>query len=242
MSVSKEHILDEIKRTTAANNGSPFGIKRFEQETGIRYADWHGKYWARWGDAIREAGFIPNELQGGFDEEQMLEKLALLMRTLGKFPVKGDLLLEARRDASFPNEKTFHTHFGGKRSLAAKVVSHFSGREGFEEIVALSRKVAESDAAIRTEWDSKPGVFGFVYLLKFGRYYKIGRTNSVGRREREIAIQLPEKTRLVHQIRTDDPTGIETYWHRRFAEKRKEGEWFELTTEDIQAFKRRKFM
>ncbi|MEI9929780.1 MAG: GIY-YIG nuclease family protein [Rhizomicrobium sp.] len=83
---------------------------------------------------------------------------------------------------------------------------------------------------------------GFVYLLKSGRHYKIGRSISVGQRERQLAIQLPEKAGVIHQIRTDDPVGIEAYWHKRFEAKRKNGEWFELTSADINVFKRRKFM
>ena len=81
-------------------------------------------------------------------------------------------------------------------------------------------------------------VDGSVYLLKLGKHYKIGKTFSVPRRHREIALELPEKPEVVHLIATDDPTGIELYWHNRFASKRTNGECFALTRKDVRAFKR----
>ena len=88
---------------------------------------------------------------------------------------------------------------------------------------------------------------GYVYmgLLTLGgreRRYKIGKAILVERRTDQISLQLPGDLELVHVIRTDDPYGIENYWHRRFAVKNSKGEWFSLSREDVQAFKRRKFM
>jgi hypothetical protein len=93
-----------------------------------------------------------------------------------------------------------------------------------------------------TDVANDESAFGYVYLIKSGKHHKIGHSNSAGRREYELAIQLPERATTVHTISTDDPLGIEAYWHRRFESKRLNGEWFNLNAADIRAFKRRKFM
>jgi len=54
--MTKLYILQEIKRTTQANGGKPLRKIKFESETGIKRFDWFGIYWARWSDALREAG------------------------------------------------------------------------------------------------------------------------------------------------------------------------------------------
>jgi hypothetical protein len=79
---------------------------------------------------------------------------------------------------------------------------------------------------------------GYVYLQKHGADYKIGFTNSLNKRGRQIQIELPQETELVNSILTDDPRGVEAYWHKRFEDKRTRGEWFKLSKSDVAAFKR----
>ena len=81
-----------------------------------------------------------------------------------------------------------------------------------------------------------PRPLGIVYLLKAGSHYKIGKTKDFDSRLGQIKLQLPFNVEVVHLIETDDPTGIETYWHRRFVSKRANGEWFSLSAEDVAAF------
>ena len=152
-----------------------------------------------------------------------------------------ELKLKARTDSSFPADKTF-ARMGDKQQRIAKVIAYCKGREGYDDVIAMCTPSAQVRETMAENSREPSEVFGFVYLMKSGRFFKIGRTNAVGRRERELAIQLPEKANVVHSIRTDDPSGIEAYWHGRFAPKRKNGEWFDLDVLDVKAFRRRKFM
>jgi Meiotically up-regulated gene 113 len=67
-------------------------------------------------------------------------------------------------------------------------------------------------------------------------FFKIGMTLDFKSRLEQIKLQLPFKVEEVHRIETDDPEGLERYWHRRFSEKRRNGEWFELSEEDVRIF------
>lgn len=239
--IEKSHILAEIVRTAATNDGNSLGVKRFLSETGIRQADWYGIYWRRWSEALAEAGFKPNPFSIRYGEEYLLSTLANLTRELGYFPGKADLMLKRRREPSFPSHVAFLRTFKGAPNLARKLGEFCASRPELSDLVEICQSAkARTPPAIAPSQEAEE--FGTVYLLRSGRYFKIGRSNAVGRRERELAIQLPEKAQVVHSIRTDDPPGIEAYWHHRFVERRKNGEWFDLTPMDVAAFRRRKFM
>ena len=250
----KQRILNEIRQTAAANGGVPLGVARFFQETGIKATDWEGKYWVRWGDAVREAGFEANQFTGAYDTTMLIEKLVSVLRELGKFPVRRELKLKKQSDKSFPSANVFE-RLGSKQQLAVKILDYCKGRTGYEDVMALCAPVAARLADHRRSEDSADALAtdsttstkeGYVYmgLLTLGREkrYKIGKAVLVERRTDQISLQLPEDLQLVHAIRTDDAYGIEDYWHRRFAAKNTKGEWYSLSRQDIEAFKRRKFM
>jgi hypothetical protein len=148
--------------------------------------------------------------------------------------------MATKNDPEFPSEKVFR-RLGPKPQRAVRMIAYCEANHGNEDVAALWRKLLTTKPAAMSESsDDDPTQVGYVYLLKHGsrREYKIGRTYNPLRREGELGIQLPEKCLPVHYIKTDDPEGVETYWHRRFADKRKEGEWFSLTSQDVRAFKR----
>ena len=58
-----------------------------------------------------------------------------------------------------------------------------------------------------------------------------------------ISLLLPHDLIPKHEIKTDCPFLLEKYWEHRFKAKKKQGEWYDLTSAEIETFKnRREFM
>jgi hypothetical protein len=233
----RETIVEQIKRLAAQNDGKPLGRRAFEQETGIRERDWLGKIWARWGDALVEAGFEPNTMRGKADRSDLLSRLADVCAHYGRMPTAAEFEL-VRVEKGLPSYSTYENNFGREDEMVAALrewLSENGDQNGLlsvlPEVQAISREVSSPRKAAE----------GFVYLLRSGRHFKIGRSEDLERRVKQVSVALPEAVQLEHAIRTDDPAGIEAYWHRRFADKRANGEWFALSGEDVRAFKRRSF-
>lgn len=234
----REQILGEIRRLANTSGGRSPGRRVFERETGIRESEWRGIYWARWGDALTEAGLSPNEKQGRTDTDHLLESLAVAFRHYGRVPTWMDLRLYRTVDPTFPYHSTIANHFRTKAELLTALRTWLSVNDGYCDVAAMIP--AELPGALPRQTDANVQE-GFVYLVRSGTHFKIGRSEELERRIKEIRVALPETADLVHAIRTDDPAGIEAYWHRRFANRRANGEWFTLSPADVRAFKRRKY-
>jgi hypothetical protein len=160
---------------------------------------------------------------------------------VGRFPTPAEVQLKRQNDPTFPCQDVFQRRWT-KSVLVERLLAHCRSREGYNDVACLCEEYLSRSPAASEDRTKDEVEIGFVYLIKSGRFFKIGKSNSAGRREYELAIQLPEKAKTIHTIRTDDPSGIEAYWHKRFEAKRKNGEWFDLNAMDVAAFKRRKFM
>lgn len=248
--MKKEHILNEVRRT--AINGEPLGQDRFKTETGIMKSEWHGKYWTNWGEALKEAGYEPNKFTEAFGEEWLIEQLASFIHNMGRVPTEGEFKLKKNNDKSFPSFKTFLKRFGREHERANKVIEYCEKNNVYPDVIEICRPISKkSDTKKAKELDDDidtEGKSGHVYMLEHDGVYKIGSSTDATQRYKQIKVQMPFETKEIHVISTDDPSGIEAYWHNRFKDKKNkrgrkmQGEWFNLSASDIKAFKKRKFM
>lgn len=131
----------------------------------------------------------------------------------------------------------------------AKALLNFSIKTGNAALTNLCEERLKREALKPTPSAPLPGKAavkaGFVYL-KYSpslRLYKIGKATKPDKRDAGISLLLPEDLVPKHEIKTDYPFILEKYWENRFRAKKKQGEWYDLNSEDIDSFKwRREFM
>ena len=231
----RDLILAEIRRLANAAGGKPPGKKAFANATGINESKWSGLIWARWGDALAEAGYEPNVLQAALPEGDILLPIASLARDLGRLPTRAEIKLQRTRTPNLPSPGAVARRYPTNQHLAEALLA-LSTLDEWADLAVIISAPAFKPVVVNTAKED-----ALVYLLQSGAHYKIGRSNQLERRVKEIRVALPEAVTLVHSIKTDDAPGIEAYWHRRFADRRANGEWFALTPEDVRAFCRRSF-
>jgi hypothetical protein len=71
--MNKQTILEEIKRIALDNGGQAPGMQAFARITGVKKSDWYPHIWLRWGDAVTEAGYAPNQFQTRTSDDALIE-------------------------------------------------------------------------------------------------------------------------------------------------------------------------
>ena len=74
---------------------------------------------------------------------------------------------------------------------------------------------------------------GFIYLIRTGQYFKIGKSRTLAARLSQLSTLTPEPTELVHQFSSNDSRRAEQTLHKRYAEVRRNGEWFSLSAAQV---------
>ncbi len=150
--------------------------------------------------------------------------------------------LERRFNTDFPSIGPIQ-RLGSKAALITSLLTYCQSQEGYEDVEQILKAIpARAEPKELSEQTDNKLQYGYVYLILSARKYKIGYSKAALSRVSVVSNLSPEGGEIIHLIRTDDMRGIEAYWHNRFSEKRGNGEWFALSSSDIAAFKRRKFM
>lgn len=238
---SREEIIEWIRHISAQDGGKPVGYTRLANLTGITRRSWSGVYWASWADALREAGLEPNSLNQRRDDDDLLLDAVALVRHFRKLPSEDEWRLASRNDPTLPRRTALRA-FGGRKGIVIKLRELAESDSTYADLLDLLPAASTDDETPGDDIPAVPlrlSVAGYVYLMKAGKHYKIGHTTDVDRRKSQLGTMLPEPPNIVHKLETDDPAGIERYWHKRFRDKNVRGELFALSREDVAAFKRR---
>lgn len=75
---------------------------------------------------------------------------------------------------------------------------------------------------------------GYVYVVKSGETYKIGKSKDPENRLKTLQTGASHKFEVVAMIETPDCDTLEKQFHKCFIHKRTHGEWFNLTPDDVE--------
>ena len=131
----REKIVAEIKRIAHANGGKPPGREIFEKETAFRPQEWRGKYWARWGDSLIEAGYQANELQKRLDIDAVFEKFVLAIRHFRREPTTAELEMYRYQNPDFPAYKSVINHFESKMQMFETLRNWAKKKADYSDVV-----------------------------------------------------------------------------------------------------------
>jgi len=77
---------------------------------------------------------------------------------------------------------------------------------------------------------------GYIYLLKSAYGYKIGKSKNPKNRNNFFGVKLPFEVEMIKTIQIENYHQVEKDLHKHFENKHLNGEWFDLTEEEVEEF------
>jgi hypothetical protein len=242
--ITKEETLEKMKEWSRENNSKTPSEKVFFEYAEIGIHDLKKLGWSHYGALVQEAGLKPNKFdKTKYNKTGLCVLFVGTIREKNKWPTRGELDVKHFQDPNFPNYGTFVNQLGLTGDLAQSILDFIKDKKGFEDIEDICVPIIEkykNDQITNNAGKTVEQVYMYKYKNQ-SQPIKVGRSNDVFTRGIQLAAGGHDKLELLHFIKTDDPIGVEQYWHNRFRQLGREeqaNEWFKLKPEDVKAFKR----
>lgn len=178
MRKTRDQILQAVKKAAGKEDTKTIGRERFQLITGIRDAEWM-YYWPKWSDVLIEAGLQPGTMQGKLDDNSVIVALIPLIREKGRWPTIPEMRIYSREHPGFPSHNTIRAR-GDRPTLAGILLKYCSNKPELNDIVKICEPLVIVDQN-NEEFESQERIQGYVYLMKSGQFYKIGKSKSPDR-------------------------------------------------------------
>lgn len=121
-------------------------------------------------------------------------------------------------------------YFGFAKDVVSRYMLDDLFAEHFPEYGSMEfGRAIPSDGS---RYSNEPTV-GYVYVIRSEYGFKIGKTVNIKQRTRLFEVKLPFPITVEHYARFEDYSEAERFFHQRFYSQRLEGEWFDLSDDDL---------
>lgn len=146
-----------------------------------------------------------------------------------------ELHYDMNRDLS--NERYYcEYHIESSLPKAHELSKEYSIPDNVWHFFSYCQTILDTPTAHKKK-ESKPTP-GYVYLLQSDTgHYKIGRSKDPDNRIKTFGVKLPFEVEYIALIETEDMVKLETDLHDLYDHKRVNGEWFDLSPEDVELIK-----
>jgi hypothetical protein len=188
----------------------------------------------RWSYRIERVEAIRLAALKATEEKARMEKIAAAKQAEEERARDEKVIIEQAAARKYAEEKLRVEKKAADETRDERLAAENLAAKRIAIMKLLAKKEAEEKAKRTTDNSKSRTRAGYVYLLQSPTgYYKIGRTRDPSDRIKTFSVKLPFEVEYIIVISTFDMVKLETDLHHKYANKRIEGEWFELSSADV---------